>query len=157
MVLVGLARVLCMLNYVPREKTRSVLETSKLDDAKLHQEFKRLRIKELKYNKFQIKELPSSMQCNCHVNGNSVGAPQPMTLDPSPDTSPLHLHQSLETDIREINRYIKTIIYKQKHEDNIEKIRGEWRAVALILDRLFFFLYVLSIVVSLATIFPRTA
>ena len=71
--------------------------------------------------------------------------------------SPLHLHQNLETDVREIKRYIKTIIYKQKHKEMVDKIKAEWRAVALVIDRMFFVLYVLSIIVSLATMFPRSA
>ena len=73
----------------------------------------------------------------------------------TPDMSPIHLYQSLEGDVREIRRFIKTLIYKQKTQENLEKIRGEWRAVALVLDRGFFYLYTLSIVVSLATMFPR--
>jgi len=163
-VLVGLARVMCMLNYLPKEKAKPAYEPMKLEDPKLQKEFKRMRIRELKYNKFQIKDIPNSNNhhiCNCQLNGNSNSVPliaqSNVTSEVSPDMSPLHLHQGLESDIREIKRYIKTIIYKGKHEENLERMRAEWRAVALVLDRLFFFLYVLSIIVSLATIFPRSA
>lgn len=125
-----------------------------------------MRIKELKYNKYQIKEVNNANihPCSCKTNG-SVPTRTVLTQnnastvpnDLSPDMSPLHLHQGLETDVREIKRFLKTIIYKQKHKENIDKVRAEWRAVALVLDRMFFVLYVLSIIVSLATIFPRAA
>ncbi|XP_067928956.1 neuronal acetylcholine receptor subunit alpha-10-like isoform X2 [Watersipora subatra] len=164
-VLVSLARLLCMSNYVPKEKS-CVYEGLKSEDPRLKKEFKRMRIKELKYNKYQIKEVNSANinACSCNSNGNvpvkgaysknNIGsAPN----DLSPDMSPLHLHQSLEGDVREIKRYIKTIIYRQKQKETSDKIRAEWRAVALVLDRMFFFLYVLSIIVSLATMFPRAA
>ena len=131
-------------------------------------------INSTKYNKFQIKEVSSGNSvtnhvCSCKSNGSvphsnrnggsglaNHNLTAPIT-DISPDMSPLHLHQNLETDVREIKRYIKTIIYKQKHKEMVDKIKAEWRAVALVLDRMFFVLYVLSIIVSLATMFPRSA
>lgn len=162
-----------MLNYVPKEKGEKLYEAIKSEDPKLQKEFKRMRIKELKYNKFQIKEVTGNSVtnhiCSCKSNGSAPYSSRngggslgnhnlsaPIT-DVSPDMSPLHLHQNLETDIREIKRYLKTIIYKQKHKEMVDKIKAEWRAVALVLDRMFFVLYVLSIIVSLATMFPRSA
>lgn len=169
-VLLSLARLLCMLNYVPRHKDENTYEAIKAEDPKLQKEFKRMRIKELKYNKFQIKEMSGNNVtnhiCSCKSNGsmpssrnggvgnNNLTAP---TADLTPDMSPLHLHQGLENDVKEIKRYIKTIMYKSKHKEHMDKIKAEWRAVALVLDRMFFFLYVLSIIVSLATMFPRSA
>lgn len=149
-----------MLNYVPKEKTPVSYEGIKLEDPKLQKEFKKMKIKELKYNRFQIKELNHVNRSDSRANGNvttgsGVGT-QFLPPDPSPDMSPLHLHQGFDNDIKEIKRYIKTLLYKQKHAEQLDKIRSEWRAVALVLDRLFFFLYVISIVVSLAAIFPKT-
>lgn len=148
-----------MLNYVPKEKALSPYECTRQDDPKMHRDFKRMRIRELKYNKYQIKEVDSlnhstSLKANGSVQNHTAGHIPPP--DPSPDMSPLHLHQNLETDVREIKRYIKTLLYKQKHAENLDKMRGEWRAIALVLDRLFFVLYVLSIIVSLATMFPKS-
>lgn len=152
-----MARLVCMTNYVPKEKP-PLYETLKTTDPKLQKEFKKMRIKELKYNKYQVKELgDNDHQCTCKLQGpnnNHTGGQQP---ELSPDMSPLHLYQNLETDVKEIRRIIKTLLYKQKAEEGLDKIRGEWRAVALVLDRGFFFLYVLSIIVSLATMFPRGA
>ena len=148
-----------MVNYVPKEKPSSY-EGIKSEDPKLQKEFKRMRIAKLKYNKYQVSD------CECKTNGSvpvtrtTVGHNNIATAangDISPDMSPLHLHQNLEGDVREIKRYIKTIIYRQKHKDAVDKVKTEWRAVALVLDRMFFILYVLSIIVSLATIFPRAA
>lgn len=166
MILVSLAKLVCMTNYIPKEKDLQAYEAIKYEDPKLQKEFKRMRIQKLKYNKYQIKEVnnvANSAPCSCKTNGtstpktvknqNSLSAP----TDLSPDMSPLHLHQGVENDVREIKRYLKTIIYKQKGKDAMDKIKAEWRAIALVLDRMFFFLYVLSIIVSLATIFPRAA
>jgi len=162
-VLVGLARLVCMTNYVPKDKTPPLYEALKTVDPKIQKDFKKLKIKEMTYNKFSAKELsPMAQQegtCTCRT-----GLPSSMNNhhkhtsregDITPDMSPIHLYQSLEGDVREIRRFIKTLIYKQKTQENLDKIRGEWRAVALVLDRGFFYLYSLSIVVSLATMFPR--
>lgn len=162
-VLVGLAKLVCMTNYVPKDKTPPIYETLKGVDPKIQKDMKKLRLTEMKYNKFQTKELSPMTQdaaCNCRTglpsNANNQNSRQTLRDgDLSPDMSPIHLYQSLEGDVREIRRFIKTLIYKQKTQENLEKIRGEWRAVALVLDRGFFYLYTLSIVVSLATMFPR--
>lgn len=163
-VLVGLAKLMCMRNYVPKEKAPPKYEAVRtVDPAKLQKDFKRMRIQELKYNKFQApKEVEQNCVHNCtnyhtgnNNTANSVAAGLRGENDISPDMSPLHLHQSLESDVREIRRFIKGLIYKQKSEEHLDKIKGEWRAVALVLDRVFFVLYTLSIIVSLATMFPR--
>lgn len=161
-VLVGLARAVCMLNYVPHEKTRPAFDmsgTTKLEDTKARKDIKRMRIRELKHNRFLMTEVPIGVHhCTCQTNGTINGMPNGVNAaSVSPDASPLHLTQGLEADIREIKRYIRSLIYKQKHEANIERIRGEWRAVALVLDRFFFFLYLISIIVSLGSTFPRQA
>lgn len=152
-----------MSNYIPKEKSQNIYEAIKLEDQKARKDYKRMRIKELKYNKYQIKEVSNSHPCSCKTNGTALptsrvlSAPSAAPADLSPDMSPLHLHQTLETDIKEIKRYLKTIMCKQKYKESLDKIKAEWRAIALVLDRLFFVLYVLSIIVSLATIFPRSA
>ena len=80
--------------------------------------------------------------------GGGGGPPQ------QPDYSPLHT-QAIESDVKEIKRILRTFINRLNDKDAQGKIAKEWRIVARILDRLFFFIYVLTIVVSLATIFPK--
>lgn len=153
-----------MTNYVPKEKPPPICDALKSSDPKLQKEYRKMKIQEMKYNKYQTTEtthrLAGSSNVQSHNNhtGSTASAgrnSQRETVDLSPDMSPIQLYPSLEGDVREIRRFIKTLIYKQKTQENLEKIRGEWRAVALVIDRAFFYLYTLSIVVSLATMFPR--
>ena len=51
-VLVGLARLVCMTNYVPKEKSPPLYEALKTVDPKIQKDFKKLKIKEMTYNKF---------------------------------------------------------------------------------------------------------
>jgi len=152
-----------MTNYVPKDKPPSQFET----DPRIRKELKKIKAHEMKYNKYQPRELSSLTDSPCtyrvnqpnannhnnhtHTSKNSIKE----NVDQSPDLSPIHLYQSLESDVKEIRRFIKTLIYKQRAQESLEKVRGEWRAVALVLDRTFFCLYTISIVVSLATMFPR--
>lgn len=170
LVLVGLARVVCMTNYVPKEKPPPTYDALRTTDPKLQKDYKKMKIQELKYNKYEVKETTTTLESDCicrpggtstHAHNNNHAAHTPSKhsqlreCEQSPDISPIHLYSGLENDVKEIRRFIKTLIYKQKTQENLEKIRGEWRAVALVLDRAFFYLYTLSIVVSLATMFPR--
>ena len=61
----------------------------------------------------------------------------------------------LEQDIREIRRILKSYMSRLGDKDANAKTAKEWRIVARVLDRLFFFMYCSTIVVSLATIFPK--
>lgn len=154
-----------MKNYVPKEKPPQIHDALRSSDPKLQKEYKKMRIQEMRYNKYQAKETTTALdpRCTCTLNQSNghashTGASSKQSIkefDQSPDMSPIQLYPTMENDVREIRRFIKTLIYKQKSEESLEKIRGEWRAVALVMDRAFFYLYTLSIVVSLATMFPR--
>lgn len=60
----------------------------------------------------------------------------------------------LETEVREIKRMLKSFMAKVQQRDARDRIAQEWRLVALTLDRLFFFVYLTTILVSLVAIFP---
>ena len=70
------------------------------------------------------------------------------------DRSPIH-NQVLEADIKEIRRLLKSYIGRLENKDTQAKNAKEWRLVARVFDRLFFFSYIATIVVSLTTAFPR--
>ena len=74
----------------------------------------------------------------------------------SPDKSPVHLHQSVENDVKDIKRYLRSLLQRIHVKEERGKLALEWRIVALVLDRFFFYLYLTAIVISLATIFPKT-
>lgn len=66
---------------------------------------------------------------------------------------------ALEQQVADIRKSIQRIETKIEDKAQIERekrfIMAEWKACALVLDRLFFLLYLLLIVVSLAVLFPR--
>src|SRR6218665_192625 len=62
---------------------------------------------------------------------------------------------SLEGDIREIRVLLRSFMSRLSDKDAQAKVTKEWRIVARVFDRLFFFVYCSTIIVSLATIFPR--
>ncbi|CAL8090031.1 unnamed protein product [Calicophoron daubneyi] len=62
----------------------------------------------------------------------------------------------LERDVIEIKRWIKSIVSRQKEIQRKNFISMEWRLLALILDRFFFFLYVTTIIVGMIACIPRT-
>lgn len=60
----------------------------------------------------------------------------------------------IHTKVNEIRNFIK--IYKERLEekDRKEKIAKEWKALALIFDRIFFIIYITTIIVSLMVVLP---
>ena len=78
-------------------------------------------------------------------------------LDPNSAVAAMQLARAkaLQNDAREIRRIIKSYINRMQDKDASGKVQKEWRIVARVLDRLFFLFYVSTIIISLATIFPR--
>lgn len=74
-----------------------------------------------------------------------------MTLDDLQKTS----EGRMESDIREIRKLLKSYVTRLDNKDSASRTTKEWRIVARVLDRIFFFCYIGTIVVSLFTIFPR--
>jgi len=61
----------------------------------------------------------------------------------------------LESDVREVRRLLQAYALRLAERDAHARVTKQWRLVARVLDRLFFFFYVATIVISLVTIFPR--
>lgn len=72
-----------------------------------------------------------------------------------PSLAPIQNAKALQSDIKEIRRIIKAYVGRIQDKDAQAKVTKEWRIVARVLDRLFFLLYVSTIIISLATIFPK--
>ena len=71
------------------------------------------------------------------------------------DERPLINNPVLESDIKEIRRLLKNYIVRLENKDAQAKNSKEWRLVARVMDRLFFFSYIGTITVSLMTAFPK--
>ena len=104
---------------------------------------------EMKYNKFQMYDMAASDGSTSFRNHSRGEAT-------SPDKSPIHMHQSVESDVKEIRRYLRQLLNRIHQKEEKNKIALEWRIVALVMDRVFFFFYLAAIIISLVTIFPKT-
>ncbi|VUZ45046.1 unnamed protein product [Hymenolepis diminuta] len=102
---------------------------------------------------------------DCH---SSNQAPEPIrggnSANPNLDSedSPIMLSSStgLERDVRELKRYVRMFVNRQKEGARKNTIAMEWRTMALVLDRLFFFVYIATIGITVITVFTvkkRTA
>jgi hypothetical protein len=61
---------------------------------------------------------------------------------------------AIENEVREIKNVLRSFMWKVHQRDVKDKVAQEWRLVALALDRLFFVIYLVTILVSLVAIFP---
>ena len=62
---------------------------------------------------------------------------------------------SWEADVKDIRIHLQRWADKAEEKEVKDRITREWRIVALVLDRLFFFLYLLVIIISVFTAFQR--
>ncbi len=77
---------------------------------------------------------------NCHCNCTSC---------------PCNVHSEISIMKKSVQSMI-TILSNTTHKENKKKaIRHEWQCIALAMDRLFFLIYMIAIVFSLSTMFPR--
>ena len=61
----------------------------------------------------------------------------------------------IENDIKEIRDYLRHTRKKLENNDTKSKQTGEWKQIALVLDRSLFFLYLIAIFVSLTIMFNK--
>ena len=109
-------------------------------NRKNHREKKKIKSPILKYNKWEV---PSTNHRDSPIASRSH----------TPDRSPVQW-RSIENDLREVKRTLRGFITKLYERDSQNRVNLEWRVVALVFDRMFFYIYLTTILVSLATIFP---
>ncbi|CAF3331296.1 unnamed protein product [Rotaria socialis] len=62
---------------------------------------------------------------------------------------------TVETDLKEIRDFLRTTRKRMENKEAKTKTVNDWKQVALVLDRTFFFIYLTAIIISLAVMFPR--
>ncbi|CAH8662473.1 unnamed protein product [Schistosoma curassoni] len=74
------------------------------------------------------------------------------------DESPSVLSSTttLERDVRELKKYVKMLVNRQKETARKSLVAMEWRTLAIVLDRLFFFIYITTIVIAVVVSVPRS-
>ena len=64
------------------------------------------------------------------------------------------IDKNIAKEVRDIRKMLKSFMLKLKEKDKIDLMAQEWRLVALVLDRLLFFIYLFIIVISMVATFP---
>ena len=158
----GLARMFFMHGDFPRDSFAGLKKVSKpkhhthtiitesspgtlSNRSQKRKEKRKIKSPVLSYNKW---EPPTT---NSHGRSESPMA----TRYQSPDRSPLH-QVALETEVKDIRRALRAFMNRVHEKDAAARKLREWRVVALVLDRFFFFVYLVTIIVSLFTMFPDT-
>ena len=62
---------------------------------------------------------------------------------------------TVESDLKEIRDFLRTTRKRMEDKEAKAKTVNDWKQVALVLDRTFFFIYLTAIIISLAVMFPR--
>jgi hypothetical protein len=62
---------------------------------------------------------------------------------------------TVESDLKEIRDFLRTTRKRMEDKEAKGKTVNDWKQVALVLDRTFFFIYLTAIIISLAVMFPR--
>jgi len=62
---------------------------------------------------------------------------------------------TVESDLKEIRDFLRTTRKHMEDKEAKAKTINDWKQVALVLDRTFFFIYLTAIIISLAVMFPR--
>ena len=167
----GIGRFLCMMDQSEEVKVEEITPRMRSKDRK-----KSKAPPDLKYNKFEAAPINNQFFYNDRPTANSNhDSKANSTQALYQQQTPTHLQQqknaslaqadgrvasalsgsTIESDGREIKRILKIYINRMNEKDAHNRVVKEWRIVARVLDRIFFFLYVATIIVSLATIFPK--
>ena len=140
------ARVFCMRNQlfdIRQDREPSQVQSYvKNNKEKKHSEFK--------YDRVGCFEMQAEETWRNRANG---GYHNPSGENESPLPTAL---ATLEAEVKEIRRYLRQITDKQTDREYKQYLAREWQIVALVLDRLFFFVYLLAIFASGFTIFETT-
>ncbi len=78
-----------------------------------------------------------------------------MTLDRSPLAVAMTLNRGLESDVKEVKRLIRSYVARLSEKEKSMIAAKEWRNLSRVVDRLFFYIYLAVIIISLVALFPR--
>ncbi len=149
----------CMHSSFPiMEKARPKVESHTLitqthvhGKKKNSREKKKIKSPILQYNKW---EPPRSFAFS---QGRESPLAQRVVYHQTPQRSPFNSHNlALETEVKEIRRALRGFMNKVHEKDCAARMMRDWRLVALVVDRLFFYIYLATIIVSLVTMFPKS-
>ncbi|CAF1001285.1 unnamed protein product [Didymodactylos carnosus] len=149
-----LARLYCMQPKVPSQSKSSTLSPLLLPEQLLltshyhEEEFsKKLNLLKQRFQEYQKHKSFNSHQYQ-NNNQQSVSEHQIMTQ--------LSLNlTNIENDLKEIRDYLRHMKKKIEDTERSNKIANDWKLVALVLDRTFFFAYCFWLALSMIVMFPK--
>jgi len=145
----GMARILCMSELIDKDAV-------KLSSSSHAARSSSARADHQSHSRTQSKERRSTPRAQPEPSYGSCVQPSPVPADGGGlvDRSPVHcpVNPALEADIRDIRRLLKIYVTRLETKDAAARAAKEWRIVARVLDRLFFFCYVGTILASMITI-----
>ena len=101
----------------------------------------------LKYNKW---DRPSTDFAESPITGRSNPPPPQFDQLPPPQPPPY------VSELSDIRRMLRSFMVKINEGDRRNRVNLEWRIVAMALDKMFFYIYVTMVTVTLLTVFPWT-
>ena len=150
-----MARILCMADLIDTDpvKTSSCHAGRSSTPRPDHHCHARSQSKD---RRTAARNSETSYGAGSHVQPSPVPADPAASAGALVDRSPVHypVSPALEADVRDIRRLLKTYVTRLETKDAAARAAKEWRIVARVLDRLFFFCYIGTIMVSMFTIFP---
>ena len=105
---------------------------------------KKLKLLKQRFHEFHRQQQQQSMSPGRNALANNTIAAMSVNL------------RSIENDLKEIRDYLRHMKKKVEDTDRSSKTADEWKQVALVLDRTFFFAYCCWLVISLIVMFPKT-
>ncbi|VEL41218.1 unnamed protein product [Protopolystoma xenopodis] len=73
----------------------------------------------------------------------------------TPDPRTVRRIQMITRDVMEIVKGIRYLQKTNEAKEKVNKVINEWRAIGMVLDRLFFVIYLFALVISIIFYFPR--
>ncbi|XP_071128929.1 neuronal acetylcholine receptor subunit beta-3-like [Mytilus edulis] len=143
----GFARILCMKGQVSYNSCST--DNSRItNNINMKNREKRFKYDKVGYFETQTEDSWKPMQNGIQNTDDEPCPPIPTSISQT-------LLSSVEQDVKEIRNHLQRWSDKTEEKEMKERITREWRIVALVLDRLFFCLYLLVIIVSICTAFHR--
>ncbi|XP_052689550.1 neuronal acetylcholine receptor subunit alpha-10-like isoform X1 [Crassostrea angulata] len=144
-----IARIMCMHDQVKTNK-KPCTETIRVGKGINKKD------KNMKYDKVGYYEMQAENSWREQANGVLLNNEHTNCVDQEKTemSNSLSGHfDNMSSDVKEIKAYLKKMLDRVADKEAKEVIAREWRIVALVLDRLFFFLYLLAIAISVCVVF----
>jgi hypothetical protein len=166
----GLARFYCMLPKAEAITTNNLLAKRLLQNAKnvengdkfekfelLKERFKTYRENMIRAGFDNLMVNQNQDQQNVMLSNNKNNCYCQYYMKQQTILNDLANLNCLEHDVKEIRDYLRDTRKKLENREYKTKLASEWKLIALVLDRTFFFIFLFITIITLIILFPRNA